>query len=352
MTLPVEDKSYPSEKDLLERSVQTLSESLVIAGHDVVVCSPYKDSVDYYAIVRVADMLNKDPELKATVEVHYPDEPSVSAEVRKVKEETNFEQMRLFSHICPSDLQTRESQSYSWLLAQINALNGSNMVVALGGRLDGPATLLLRLAEANRRPILPLRFMGGAAARIYDRLQYELQDKLRDDFPVLNDEGRVSEVSRLVEKLAGVSGQNLISNDYQEFFISYARARPEEADHIETLLRRRNFTVYRDEEDFKPGTLTYEEIKQHIYKADVFVAVWCQEYACSPWCYDELQLALDRLDAGSIKLWLIRVDKTRIVPPGARELIYFDARNRSELEGKILHLLHASDDGESVSEDS
>jgi len=34
------------------------------------------------------------------------------------------------------------------------------------------------------------------------------------------------------------------------FFISYPRTRPAEADYVETVLRRQNMLVFRDETDF------------------------------------------------------------------------------------------------------
>lgn len=79
----------------------------------------------------------------------------------------------------------------------------------------------------------------------------------------------------------------------REVFISYARKRPHEADYIETLLRRRNISVFRDESEFGAGEDIPIQIEEHIHRANTFIAVYCTEYACSPWCYDELELALD-----------------------------------------------------------
>lgn len=84
------------------------------------------------------------------------------------------------------------------------------------------------------------------------------------------------------------------SNDIGErkIFISYARRRPCEADYIETLLRRRGVSVFRDESEFGAGKEIPVQIEENIYKSNTFIAVYCAEYACSPWCYDELELAL------------------------------------------------------------
>jgi hypothetical protein len=110
-------------------------------------------------------------------------------------------------------------------------------------------------------------------------------------------------------------------------------------------LRRRNLTVFRDERDFGAGRPIPSEITEFIHRADVFVTIWCREYACSPWCFDELVLALERHAAGALTLWLLCVDDTRIVPPGARDLTNYPARNREELERHILTLLEQREQG-------
>ena len=123
------------------------------------------------------------------------------------------------------------------------------------------------------------------------------------------------------------------------FFISYARARPREADYVETLLRRRNHIVYRDEEEFEPSADTQAEIIKNIKRAGIFIALWCREYACSPWCSDELEIGLERHSEGLAELWIFCVDDTRIVPKAARSLINYPVDSREKLEAKILFLL-------------
>lgn len=327
---------------LLKQTLMKFSGDAQLAGHDIVVCSPFKDSADYFAVLGAAKVQILEKTITPHIEFHYPNNSSIDDEVRKLIFDLKIpsSHVRLFSHLSPSDSDEKEARQYSWLLAQINALDSSNIVVALGGRIEGTASLLLRIAESRRKPILPLRFIGGAAGRIYDRLQYELTDKLGDSLPILNDPNRVNELIQLVELLTTASTTLKGKSEPLEFFISYARSRPEEADYVETLLRRRNVTVYRDEEDFRPGTRTYEEIRQYIFKSTVFIAIWCQDYACSPWCFDELDLALDRHSNGKQELWLLNVDGTRIVPPRARDLTFMNGRNRAEIEASVLHYLN------------
>lgn len=91
------------------------------------------------------------------------------------------------------------------------------------------------------------------------------------------------------------------------------------------ILRRRQFDVYRDERDFGAGSDLPHKISAHIDRSDVFVAIWCKEYACSPWCHDKFAHALQLRGEGRIELWILCADNTRIVPPGARTLVNYPA---------------------------
>ena len=232
---------------------------------------------------------------------------------------------------------TATSLQYSWLFAQLNALDVSAGVIAIGGKSTGSAELLFRLAAARNKSILPLTFLGGAASAYFDFNYWDLYDVLGDRLKAVSE---VSEVHRspakLEELLSGVASHQATNR----FFISYARARPQEADYVETLLRRRNSIVYRDEEDFEPAAEIPTEIVRNIKRSNVFIAIWCKEYACSPWCFDELELAIERHKAGQTELWIFCVDETRMVPRAARTLNYYTVSSREDLEGKILHLIN------------
>lgn len=97
--------------------------------------------------------------------------------------------------------------------------------------------------------------------------------------------------------------------------------------------------MIRDETDISAGEDIPNAIKENIKKADVFIAIWCREYACSPWCFDELNIALESLNKDDNSLWIFRTDKTRMLPPNARKLLWYDTETREEIEGRILTLL-------------
>jgi hypothetical protein len=202
--------------------------------------------------------------------------------------------------------------------------------------------MLLLLAEGRQMPLLPIPFLGGAAQQAFYRHRYELEDRLGKELEVVQDTTQVRELVKLAERLADVKvvPKSLTPpRSRPQFFVSYARARPAEADYVETILRRRNMPVFRDESDFGAGHEVPSQIREAIHSASVFVVLWCKEYACSPWCFDEIEIALERHAQNKMNLWILCVDETRIVPRRARSLLYYQVQSREELEGRLVTLL-------------
>lgn len=324
------------EQSRFENSCMSIGQALCELGQSLIVCSPFRDSADYWVLEGYAKGSIKDNQV---VEFHFVDIESVCTEIDKLQIKYNHIRFIKVPHASPIAYNSK-SIVYSWLLCQLEALESCQTIVAIGGKLEGSANMLLLLAESKRKNILPLSFLGGAAGQSFYRSRFELQDRLKDDFLMLQDEQNITNAIKLGEKLSGTTVDNSALDTFQpNFFISYPRARPTEADYVETLLRRRNLQVFRDESDFGAGHAIPKQIREAIFTANIFIAVWCAEYACSPWCFDELELALDRQEDGKMKLWIICTDGTRIVPTRARNLHYFSVNSREEIEGRILGLL-------------
>lgn len=319
----------------LENACSNLGQALSNYGHSIIICSPFKDSADYWVL---KGFTQNNHNINSSIEIHYVDMDSVRAEVftlESVNKECKFIKI---PHPAPSN-NNKKSIGYAWLLCQLNALESCQAVIAIGGKTNGIANMLLLLAEAKRKPMLPLSFLGGAADLAFHRRRYELKDRLGDKYLLLQDEKNINKLIEGAEIISEMQVGKKLKGKNIKFFISYPRARPSEADYIETLLRRRNLQVYRDESDFGAGSEIPVEITEQIYAADIFIAVWCAEYACSPWCFDEFELALDRYKSCGTKLWILCVDDTRIVPRRARNLNWFKVSSREEIEGRVLNLL-------------
>lgn len=313
-------------------SLKALGAQAAANGHQFIVCSPYPGSADLEVIQGAAEAGLK------SVEVHYPSSPEVRERVALAARELGLA-LKGFDHPFMDGANPR-SVSYSWLLAQLAALDACDVIVAAGGRLGGSAGMLLHQAEAKRRPMVPLGHLGGEAALSLERQRYRLLDRLGEMFAWLHDPNPPETFETVVRAVAEPESRALpgARNSVPRVFISYARCRPEEADLTEMTLRRRGFEVFRDEHNFKAGAVLLGEVEEHMARCDVFVALWSRDYACSPWCHDELAAALVRAKAGTMSLWLLRVDDVRIVPPDARGLVSYDCFERDRLASTLANL--------------
>jgi len=334
-TVPRDSDKYPQELKVLEKTMSRLGKRLIGVGHELLVCSPYSGSADLEVVRGAAQSTRVGKGAK--VEFHHPHTESITEEVLRLKKKLSIGKAKSFFHLPPAD-NSPDALRYAWLLAQISAMDRSHAIMAVGGKLTGAASLLLALAEEKRKHILPLTFLGGAAEQSFFRQQFALKDRLRNRVAILSEFERVERAVSLLGDLARPQDTSE-KREVRRFFISYPRSRPQEADFVEMILRRRNQIVFRDDQDFRAGQPVPTEIDQHLYQADVFVAIWCKEYACSPWCFDELDLALKRHKEGRLTLWLLCVDDTRVVPPAARELLNYPISSRRDLEGTVLNLL-------------
>lgn len=312
-----------------------IGEALRDLGHSLIICSPYPDSADYWVF---NGFTQGSPKNNSSIEIHFVDKLTVHTELANMISYLNPFTIIKIPHPPPSD-DKKESLSYAWLLCQLHALESCQAIITIGGKQNGAANMLLLLAEAKRKPMIPFSFMGGAANQSFQRKRYELEDRLGPEYIVLQDENNVRRALELSETRFEPKSISTSANNPLNFFISYPRARPSEADFIETILRRRNLQVFRDESKFGAGYDVPIQIKEAIHEAKIFIAVYCAEYACSPWCYDEFELALDRQGSGKLKLWIICVDDTRIVPSRARTLLSYTVTTREEIQGCILRLL-------------
>lgn len=325
---------------LLEATMGALGQEIVEKGHTLLVCSPFEGSADMEAVRGAA--IARGGRSQPFVHYYIPDNPTIREELEALRSKIPGLCLQEFLSRGPADLENVESRSHAWLLAQLCALDRCHAVIAVGGKPTGPMSLLLPLAESRRKCIVPLRFLGGAAAECFERQRHFIQDRLGGNTHVLGEPAKIAEIVGLLESLVSDGIAPSAGRPAQRFFLSYPKARPEEADIVETTLRRRNFTVFRDERDFGAGHVLAQEIDQYLYQSEVFIALWCKEYACSPWCFDELEIALKLQSEGRLTIWILCLDETRVVPPKARHLVHYTAISRNELEGALIRLLERS----------
>jgi len=334
------DLAVSEQKSILQLSMESIGRRIAAAKHDLIVCSPYEGSADVYALRGWSSSAkSQQPSHRSAVEIHHPDDESVASCIAALQKELALEGMRIFRHPASRSDDEAHDRVYSWLLAQLAALDRCHVVVAIGGNPGGASNLLLQLAATRQCPVFPLRYIGGGAANFLERHQYDLLARLGDELEKVQRLENIEVALPLIEALAEKRSGGFKSSGRPRFFISYPQERPEEADYVEMTLRRRNCDVFRDDHDFEAGKPVLSEINQNIARADVFIALWCREYACSPWCHDELNHALDRHEAGNLRVVMLSLDQTRIVPPRARPLIGYTCHTRAELESRVRSLI-------------
>jgi len=331
-----------SQKSILRRTMQLFGRQAAQAGHSLSSCSPYDGSADVEVLSGWVAGSKKSKNHGANVELHFPDDTEISKAIVELQSKLKLH-AKLFRHPSSRDADNQINLVHSWLLAQLSAMERCSAIVTIGGNLGGSANLLLQLASSKRTPTLALGHIGGAADAYLEQHRYGLQDCFGDSFSLLKGPAEPTDFIELIECLTNPTRESK-TKDIQRpmYFVSYSRDRPAEADFVETTLRRRNQIVFRDEENFEAGKNVITEIEQRVYQADVFLALWCREYACSPWCNDELELALNRAETGSMRVVLIFIDETRVVPKRARALIGLPARTRQDLEGIILRIISST----------
>jgi hypothetical protein len=322
---------YASELERLSEASRQIGQSLIHGGHQLVVCSPFPDSADFHALKGATE--NPKHGQVTTVHLFYPAERSVTEAFATLKDQRPGTDFIEYACAGPMDSHSKESWKNAWLLAQLSAMEHADIVLAIGGRPDGAMSFLLPLAEMRNKPILPFAFLGGLSTQMLDKKLPFYRERLGSRFNFLLTHDGAAYAGSVCESIA--TRAKFVSNP--KFFLSYAKARPTEADFLEMILRRRNFTVFRDDGEFAAGVPVHSQIIDYIDHSDVFLAVWCQQYACSPWCFDELEYALARERMGSLSIWIVPVDETRIVPPGARDKLRFDVySSREQLEGRLM----------------
>lgn len=316
--------------------ISKLAGELAQRGHELILCSPFEGSADHAALLGIEAQHGV-----ARIEFHFPDVGHIRKEVENWLERIPESRIELFPHHPPAS-EDPEALKYSWLLSQLNALDRASALVSIGGNVGASAELLLKLAHSRGRLVVPLTSLRGATARFFESHRTEYKELFGDYVEELNDAKAVDNLPSVL--VAAIRNQSPKAKSNRRAFISYAKERSDEADLVEVVLRRRGFDVVRDESSFPPGHDIPDQIREKIFSSEIFVALWCAEYACSPWCYDELELSLDRFDDGKIALWILQLDETRMVPRRARDKLTFPARNREEIRAVLESLIAGKDD--------
>jgi hypothetical protein len=144
----------------------------------------------------------------------------------------------------------------------------------------------------------------------------------------------VEELVTIAEKLESPPHE---VKDARRFFLSYCHANADVADQVEAYLLREGRQVFRDEKGLQLGDEVDTTLVAAINAADVFIALYSRDYATSSSCFDELEEAFKQFESRSLRMWIIQLDDTPIVPRRVREARFLraTASTRAELRAHL-----------------
>jgi nucleoside phosphorylase len=313
---------------------EELGETIARADVDLVVCSPFDDSLDATTVRGYLQAGGR-----GTIHFHSPRDPAVDEQQAKLLSGLRHDdgQIRNWRYPGPED----GIWSQAWLLCQLQALDHADVVIAVGGRRSHTAATLLHLAEARRIPIVPYALLGGASAAVYDRRK----DRMPPEVPkqlLLHREG----VRRAMDIANAVVGGDLRpAEDRQSrpsvIFISRASRDGAHAEALRDALSTHGFTVRLGDDEIREDRLAVPTIEDALLTSDLAIVLWSAAYALSPFCSDELEVALQRDGVGELQVWICNLDASDVVPRAARRLPQAVTRTREELVEVVIGLLDA-----------
>jgi hypothetical protein len=235
-----------------------------------------------------------------------------------------------------------DSWEQAWLLCQMQALERADAVIAVGGRPSRTANTLLHLAELKQKVVVPFAFLGGAAGRAFERRDWA-RVLPSFDADVLRSRAGVSEAMAIVDRLviANVRTSHGYAWPPRRVFISRAASDVDFGAALQTVLTGAGCDAVLGDHEIRADRTVEAAIQDAVIGADLFVALWSKNYALSVYCNDELDLALQRHDAGQIQIWLFNLDSSAVVPRRARRLSQVTTQTPQALAALAKELLES-----------
>lgn len=334
----VTDETIDSGAELprLHNASLKVGRVLANAGAQLVICSPFPDSADYYAAMGYAEGKGS-----GVVHLHSPRHPQVKEKRQLLIKTLGREGLTIQEWGYPGpDNDDKEAWGQAWLLAQIQALERADVIVALGGKVSKTANTLLHLAEAKGLPIVPFSFLGGAAKRAFDRRDWKRLNPGFDSSILERDDGIIETVNIANRLLTDQSYRAYDkSNPPKTVFVSFSHKDLEMANGLIRSLKQNGLEVLTGDAEIRTDQMVSASIEQAVTKSELCVILWSQNYALSPWCNDELNLASERHSHGQMGIWFFNLDDSLVVPNQARKLPAISVRSPIAIERVAGELL-------------
>ena len=332
------ETTFPDfESAELDHFCQRLGAAVALAGADLIICSPFPDSADFHALRGYVES-----GAGQTIHMHRPQHQIVDNQYAQLSEVVGPEataRIKTWYYPAPEN-NDRESMLQAWVLCQLMAMEHADVILAVGGKPDGTAATILHLAEARAQLVVPFAFLGGAAGRAFARRDWEaIYPRL--DAQLLNRKSGAEDAMMIAEQMA-MSRVRLSHGPQgrpQTAFISSARTDEAYTRALHSYLTGVDISVAFGERDLPKDRTIESAIEDAVLQSDLFIALWSRSYAASRFCHDELQLALRRHRASALRLWIINLDGSDIVPAEARTIPQLMARTPEDVVSVVADLL-------------
>jgi TIR domain len=197
------------------------------------------------------------------------------------------------------------------------------------------------LAEAKSLPLVPFTFLGGAAHRAFARRDWKHLNPGFDASILEKEHGidHTIEIANrmIIDRVARVSGRS--AQKLKRVFLSFAHHDSAMASAMKSFLLDRGVEVLVGDDEIRADQMIAASIEQALLTSDVCAVLWSRNYALSPWCFDELSLAMNQQLQGRMNVWLLNLDDSPVVPTQARKLAAISVRSREAIERVIGELL-------------
>lgn len=263
--ITTETGDFDAELPRLHNASLKLGRLLAETGTQLIICSPFPDAIDYYVALGYSG-----GNVKGVIHLHSPSHPRVDEKRKLLVQSLGSQELEIRNWNYPGP-ETEEAWPQAWLLAQLQALERADLVVAIGGKISKTANTLLHLAEAKGIPIVPFAFLGGAAKRAFDRRDWKrLNPQL--DTTVMERDGGIDETIVIANRLIVDRITQLYHPDQapQTLFVSFARQDSDTAIALISFLRQRGLEVLTGDNEIRRDQMVAASIEQAILKCISF----------------------------------------------------------------------------------
>ena len=255
------ETNYPAfEGSELGQVCTSLGDTIARSGAELIVCSPFPDSADHHCVRGYVQA-----GAGGRIQFHSPRHESVVTKRRELENMLGENNTRFTDYLYPGP-EDESSWAQAWLLCQLQALEYTDVVIAVGGRVSQTAMTLLHLAEARRLPVVPFAFLGGAAKRVYDRRDWQrLHPGVRSE--ALQEKHRVSEAMQIADRLVAdrISGVYRDRDAPRRFFLSRAASDKIYADELALYLKRGGLMPLLGDHSIRDERMVQSTIEEAIF---------------------------------------------------------------------------------------